>query len=135
MYDSYSSTTSVDPATAGAIGAMLVVYWVAIMIYAVLAIIGLWKTFTKAGKPGWGALIPIYNTILILECAGKPIWWILLLFIPFVNIVILIIVMLDLAKAFGKSTVFAIFGLIIFSPIGFLMLGFGSAKYTKPAVA
>jgi len=128
-----TTTTSVDPATSAALGVFFAIYMVFVFSIALMSFIGLWKTFSKAGKPGWGALIPIYNTILLLEVAGKPIWWFLLFMIPFVNLVILIIVSLEIAKVFGKSATFAVFGLILFSPIGFLMLGFGKSIYTKPA--
>lgn len=130
MYD-YSSTTYVttDPASTAALTAFFTTYFIVILAVAVIMIVALWRIFTKAGKPGWGALIPLYNTYLIIKTAGKPGWWLLLLFIPFVNIVVLILVELALAEAFGKSVVFAIFGLIIFKPIGYLMLAFGSAKY------
>ncbi|MBN1326558.1 MAG: signal peptidase I, partial [Candidatus Cloacimonetes bacterium] len=82
----------------------------------------------KAGKPGWGCIIPIYNVILQMEIAGRPGWWFLLMFIPGVNIVISIIVLLDIAKAFGKGTGFGI-GLILLGFIFFPILAFGDAKY------
>jgi hypothetical protein len=99
----------------------------------------MWKVFEKAGEKGWKVLIPLYNTWVLLEIAGKPGWWIIWFLIPIVNFVVLIIVSLELAKRFKKSAVFAIFGLVIFPYIGYLMLGFGDAKYDgnkyKPAVA
>jgi Family of unknown function (DUF5684) len=94
----------------------------------VVVIAGLWMTFTKAGKPGWGAIIPIYNAILLLQIAGRPIWWIILLFIPLVNVVIGIIVSLDIAKNFGKGVGFGI-GLALLGFIFYPILGFGSAQY------
>jgi len=99
------------------------------LIFAVLVIAGLWKTFQKASKPGWGAIIPIYNIYLILKVAGRPGWWILLYLIPIVGLIVHIVVSLDVAKAFGKSAAFGIIGLWLFSAIGFLILGFGDAKY------
>ncbi len=133
MYD-YSTTTvtTTDPGAAAAVVAFMTAYFLVILVVGIIMIVALWKIFTKAGRPGWGALIPLYNTYLMIETAGKPGWWLLLLFIPFVNIVVIIMVMLALAQAFGKSTVFAIFGLMIFSPIGMLMLAFGDAKYQLP---
>lgn len=125
----YTTTTTTSSANAGAIGAVLVIYWLLILVVAILAIAGMWKTFAKAGKPGWAAIVPIYNIIVMLEIINRPLWWILLFFIPFVNFIVYIIIALDMAKAFGKSTAFGIFGLWIFSFIGYLMLGFGSAKY------
>ena len=99
------------------------------LVVAVLVIAGMWKVFTKAGKPGWAAIIPIYNTIVLLQIAGKPIWWIVLLFIPIVNIVIAVMVMISVAKAFGKGTGFAL-GLLFLSPIFIPILGFSDAQYT-----
>jgi hypothetical protein len=98
----------------------------------VLLVASMWKVFTKAGKPGWASIVPIYNTIVQLEIVGRPIWWIILLLIPFVNIVVAIILMFDLAKSFGKGTGFGL--LLLFLPfIAFPMLAFGDAKYVGPA--
>ncbi|MFD8498665.1 DUF5684 domain-containing protein [Amycolatopsis sp. NPDC059657] len=91
-----------------------------------------WKVFAKAGQPGWAVLIPFYNTYIMLKIAGRPGWWLVLYIVPFVNLVIAIIVMLDVAKSFGKDTVFAIFGLILFPFVGMPMLAFGSAQYIGP---
>lgn len=94
----------------------------------VLVIAGLWKIFTKAGKPGWAAIIPIYNTIVLLEISGKPIWWIILMLIPCVNIIVSLLVFIDLAKAFGQGVGFAI-GLILLPFVFFPLLGFGDYRY------
>jgi hypothetical protein len=99
-----------------------------------LVLIGAWKVFTKAGKPGWAVIIPIYNAIVLLEICGRPIWWILLMLIPCVNVVIQLIVSFDLAKSFGKGPVFGI-GLWLFGCIFVPVLGFGSAQYQGPAAA
>ena len=101
------------------------------LAFIVVLIVAMWKTFEKAGKPGWASLIPIYNTIVMLEIIGRPIWWFLLLFIPFVNIVIGIMILNGISKSFGKGTGFTL-GLIFLSPIFFLILGFGDAKYIGP---
>jgi hypothetical protein len=96
----------------------------------IVSIIALWKVFTKAGQPGWASIIPIYNTYILIKIAERPGWWLLLLLIPFVNLVVAVILTFDIAKRFGKGPAFAIFGLIIFSLIGWLILGYGDAKYT-----
>lgn len=111
---------------------VLVVTFVLLLAIAVLLVAGMWKMFAKAGRPGWAALIPIYNTIVMLEIVGRPAWWIFLMFVPFVNIFVLVIVMLDLAKSFGKSSAFAV-GLILLTSIFVMILGFGSATYLGPA--
>ncbi len=91
-------------AGAGAAAAVLggmVCYMVVMLAIAIVVIAGMWKTFDKAGKPGWAAIIPIYNIIVLLEIVGRPIWWIILYLLPCVNIVVAIIVSIDLAKSFG----------------------------------
>lgn len=101
---------------------------------AILMIVSMWKVFEKAGKPGWAAIVPIYNTIVMLQIAGKPIWWIVLFLIPLVNFVVAIIALIAFAKTFEKGTGFALG--CVFLPFIFLpMLAFGDAQYTAPAEA
>ena len=104
---------------------MLIVLWLTV---ALVSLAGIWRTYQKANQPGWAALIPIYNLVVLLRIVGRPLWWIVLMLIPLVNIVVLIIVAIDLAKAFGKSGAFAA-GLIFLGPIFYCILGFGSARY------
>ena len=96
----------------------------------VMVFAGLWKLFAKAGKPGWAAIVPIYNTCMMIDIAGKPIWWILLMFIPVVNIVVSVIVTIGLAKNFGRGTG-TVIGLIFLPMIFLLILGYGSAEYNR----
>ena len=106
--------------------------FVSFLFFAVwiVTIVWLWKIFEKAGKPGWGALIPIYNLILWLEIVRRPGWWIILIVIvPFANIICSIIVIFDLAKSFGKGVGYG-FGLLFLPLIFFPMLGFSDAEYT-----
>ena len=59
-----------------AAGAAVVAGLVFFFIYLaaiILTIAGIWKMFAKAGKPGWAAIVPIYNIIVLLEIVGKPI--------------------------------------------------------------
>ncbi len=118
-------------AVAAGVGLVFLVLYLSIIV---LVIAGMWKTFAKAGQPGWGCIIPIYNTYLMTKIAGRPWWWLLLFFIPFVNIIFAIILMVDIAKSFGKGVGFAV-GMILLSPIFFCILGFGSAEYQGPAAA
>lgn len=109
--------------------ALIVVYLVVI----VLMIAALWRIFTKAGKPGWAAIIPLYNYYVWLQIIGRPGWWLILLFIPFVNLVVLIMMYLELAQVFGKDTLFGC--LMIILPIIFIpVLAFGDARYQGPLV-
>jgi hypothetical protein len=88
--------------------------------------------FVKAGKPGWAAIIPIYNFFVLMDVAGKPWWWALLMLVPVVNIVIMILTAIAVAHAFARSTLFGVC-LAVLGPIFFPILGFGGAKYVGPA--
>ncbi len=101
------------------------------LVFIVLMIASVWKVFTKAGQPGWAAIIPIYNVIVLLKIIGKPWWWILGFLIPIVNFIVMILMAVGLAKVFGKGTGFAI-GLILLGVIFYPILAFGDATYTAP---
>jgi len=105
-----------------------------VFLVLILILASLWKVFTKAGKPGWGCIVPIYNVILLLEIAGKPLWWVILLFIPLVSIVVAILVSIEVGKAFGKSTAFGL-GLALLPFVFYPVLGFGSAQYQGAKVS
>ncbi|HEY8241017.1 MAG TPA: DUF5684 domain-containing protein, partial [Kiritimatiellia bacterium] len=99
----------------------------------VLAIVSLWKIYTKAGQPGWASIVPIYNVIVLFKIAGKPGWWFFLLLLPIVNIVILVITYIALAKNFGKGGGFAA-GLILLPIIFLPILAFSDAQYQGSGV-
>ncbi|MEI6091574.1 MAG: DUF5684 domain-containing protein [bacterium] len=101
------------------------------LIIGAICIVAYWVIFKKAGEPGWAAIVPIYNIYTMLKIVGKPWWWMLLLIIPFVNIVIGIMVIGLTAKVFGKSVGFA-FGLFFLPFIFFPILAWGDAKYIGP---
>jgi hypothetical protein len=130
----------------GAAAAFLIVMWIVMLAFAVLAIIGLWKTFNKAGLPGWAAIIPFYNEYNIVKLSNRPVFffWIilgcsLLAWIPFIGwlliigiLVLWVFMALDIAANFGQGTGFAIL-LIIFPQIMLLILGFGSYEFRRIA--
>ena len=89
-------------------------------ILSIIMLISYWKMFKKAQKPGWAALIPIYNFIVMLEIAGMSWVYIFLLFIPVANFIVLIMMNMKIATKFKKSSAFGIgmtFIPIIFIPM------------------
>lgn len=118
-------------AVAALFGAMMC-YMVFILAILILVIAGMWKVFDKAGKPGWAAIVPIYNIIVMLEIVGRPLWWIVLFLIPCVQWIAMIIVGIDLAKSFGRGPGFGI-GLALLGFIFFPILGFGKSQYLGPS--
>lgn len=109
------------------LGAFAII-WLAIVV---LLIASMWKIFTKAGKPGWAAIVPIYNLVVLLEITGKPTWWIILFIIPTVNIVFLIMMYHSLSLSFGKDAGFTV-GLILLGIVFLPILAFGDATYIGP---
>ena len=103
----------------------------AAILMVILCFAGLWRVFVKAGKPGWGALIPIYNYFCMFEIAWGNGLWFLLMFIPIVNTIVGMMLLIKLAESFGKGYLFGI-GLILLSPIFICILGFDSSEYIGP---
>jgi ABC-type sulfate transport system permease subunit len=124
-----------DPYTAGYfIGIFMAVLLIPMLIVWVISVVGMWRVYEKAGKPGWASIIPIYNVIVMLEIIGKPMLWLLLLLIPCVNIVVGIWMINLLSKSYGQSEGFTI-GLIFLPFIFYPVLGFGNYRYLGPAGA
>ena len=119
------------------LGLFLAIYGVVFLIAMalnIIVIIGQWKIFVKAGKPGWASIIPIYSTIVMLDIIKRPVWWIaLLLLVPGASLVLGIMMAMDLAQCFGKSQGWGVGMLWLLSFIGYPMLGFGKDTYTAPA--
>jgi hypothetical protein len=102
------------------------------LVFVVATVAGLWKVFAKAGQPGWAAIIPIYNAVVMLQIAKKPVWWIILFLVPIVNFVIAILVAIEIAKRFKQGAGFGV-GMAFLPFIFYPMLGFGSSTYQGSA--
>ena len=138
MQDSLYSTPTTHAATSSAgsysagSASVLVVFALVFVLLGILFLVGAWKMYKKAGKPGWAAIVPIYNVLVLCEIIGRPWWWLVLMFVPFISLIVSAIMAIDQAKAFGKSTAFGIVAMWLFPVVGTLMLGFGSAQYVGP---
>lgn len=137
---------------------LVATYVVVAVAYLVLVIVGNWKIFSKAGKPGWGAIVPVYNEYLpfkIAEGTGTTFWislvaqivsgitfalyqknggavlLIVALIASIVSLVLWVRMNVLLARSFGKGVGFGIC-LLLFPFICTLILGFGSARYLGP---
>ncbi len=133
MYDDYSSVAQIsDPAMGMFTFVFFMLYLAIVWAYCIPMIIGMWQMFKKAGYEGWKSLIPIYNNYIMLKIVRRPAWWLILYLIPFVNIIVMIIVSINLSKAFGKDPVFAV-GLILLPPVFYCILGFDKSVYTLKA--
>ena len=133
MYNYSYTTTKLDSSEAlgDVFAAVGVGTWIFSIVVMVVAIIAMWKVFTKAGEEGWKSIIPIYNTIVLFKIAGLNPLMVLLYLVPVANIVVTILLYINLAKAFGKGGGFAA-GLIFLNTIFMLILGFGDSQYVGP---
>lgn len=130
--DSIATTSDLSDAQVAGIYSMVGIWGALYLAILVVILVAHWKIFVKAGQAGWKSLIPFYNAYVLLQIVGRPGWWLLLFLVPFINIVIAVIVAIDLAKSFGRSEVFGIVALFLFSLVGYVMLAFGKDKYLGP---
>ena len=107
----------------GAVLGILAFIYILCIAVSIFTIVCNWKVFKKAGKHGWESIIPIYNTIVLLEITKLPMWYLVLFFVPIGNIVVLFLIYLELAKKFGQSSAFGI-GLVFLTPIFMAILAF-----------
>lgn len=107
----------------------MMLFLIIYLAFVVFIIASIWKTFEKANEPGWASIVPFYNYYIMGKITGVKNWW--LIFIPLVNIYIVFVIMIAMAKSFGKQTGFGI-GLAFLGFIFFPILGFGDATYIGP---
>jgi len=109
------------------------IYLILNIIFFILSIVGLWAIFEKAGQKGWAILIPFYNFYIWLKIIKKPIWWYIFLLIPFINVFVVLLMIVEVAKCFGKYGLGAQ-ALAVLFPFAYLpYLGFSSKEhYTDP---
>lgn len=124
----YSYTVGQGASLLGMFSGIFILFLILGIALSIFSIVASWKLFTKAGKPGWASLIPIYNIYIMCEIAEKEWWYMLLLIVPIVNIYANFVIYDGIAKKFGKSTGFTI-GMMFLPLIFFPILAFGNAKY------
>jgi len=130
-----------DAAVAGGILALLGAFMFVFVLVGLVVVIGMWKTFSKAGQPGWAAIIPIYNLVVLFRIAGQSGWLALAILLNFIPVIgglawlgIVIWNHVNVSKRFGHGVGFAL-GLVFLAPIFWLILGFGSSKYVGDQAA
>lgn len=123
-----SSTIAFAPLQSDAATGVSVVFFLIVLALAAVFIAGGWKMLAKAGEPGWGIIIPIYNTYLLLKIGGNSGWWLLAFLIPLVNLYALYKLASGLSEAFGQGAGFTV-GLFLLPGIFHAILGFGDYQY------
>ncbi len=130
-----------DAAVAGGILALLGAFMFVFALVGLVVLVGMWKTFSKAGQPGWAAIIPVYNLVVLFRVAGQSGWLALTFLLNFIPVIgglawlgIVIWNHVNVSKRFGHGVGFAL-GLVFLAPIFWLILGFGSSKYVGDQAA
>lgn len=121
----------------------LLIFFVIILITYILSVVGLWKMFQKADRPGWHALIPIYNTYVLCIIAGVSPWWLVIsiisslvvAFVPilsilssFISIYFGVLLAVSVSRSFGKEDIYAL-GIYFLPFIFYMIIGLGDSKY------
>ncbi|NJB72266.1 signal peptidase I [Saonia flava] len=75
-----------------------------ILIIQVIHFLGTWKLYVKAGRKAWEAAIPVYNAIVLMQIINRPKWWVILLFIPIINLLMFPVVWVETIRSFGKNS-------------------------------
>ena len=130
LNNTYNSplTSSSSSGTSTGVFIFFVVLYALVILFSIIT---MWKLNKKAGKSGWAAVVPFYNIWVYAEVAGRPGWWGFLLFVPFVNIPIFLILILDIGQKFGKDNVFIAWLLCLLPIVGYPILAFGKSKYDR----
>lgn len=90
------------------------------LVVQVIHFLGTWKLYKKAGREAWEALVPVYNAVILMKIIHRPWWWVILLFIPVVNLIMFPVVWVETIRSFGRRStletwlVVLTFGLYIF---------------------
>lgn len=100
------------------------------VLLGLVMLASVWRVFSKAGEPGWAALIPIFNLYTLVKISGKPTWWLVLFFVPVANLVAWIVISMAVAERFGKEMLFGL-GLCFLGFIFYPLLAFGDAQYEE----
>ena len=88
-----------------------------VLIIQIVHFLGTWKLYKAAGEPPWKAIVPIYNAIVLLKIIHRPKWWVLLLFLPVINLMMFMVLWVDIVKHFGKNK--PTDGLLAIATLGF----------------
>jgi hypothetical protein len=141
QYDYSTGADAASGAMAGGIlaafaGAMFLIFIIGIAVYVYMAIC-LMKMAKKTNTDnGWFAWIPILNLILLIWISKKPMWWIILFFIPIANIVAMIVIWMAVAEQMGKPSWV---GVLMIVPIANLIipgyLAFSKSETAQPTAS
>lgn len=84
-----------------------------ILLVQVIHFLGTWKLYVKAGRKAWEAAVPIYNAIVLMQIINRPKWWVILLFIPIINLLMFPVIWVETIRSFGRSTLWESWAVVL----------------------
>ena len=109
---------------------MAIIQWFAFFILIqIIHFLGTWKLYVLAGRKIWEAILPIYNGIILLKIIRRPSWWVILLFIPVINLIMFPVIWVETIRSFGKKSNLSVFFSII--SLGFYIYFLNYSKKTR----
>lgn len=110
----------------------LMQWFIFILIIQVIHGLGTWKLYIKAGRQAWEAFVPVYNGVVLMKIINRPVWWVILLFLPVVNLIMLIVVWVETARSFGKNSYLdTLLAVITFGFYNFYLNYIADVEYVK----
>ncbi|WP_025741443.1 signal peptidase I [Aquimarina pacifica] len=79
-------------------------WFIFFLILQVIHFLGTWKLYIKAGRKAWEAIIPVYNAVILMKIINRPWWWVILLFVPVINVIMIPVIWVETIRSFGKNT-------------------------------
>ena len=75
-----------------------------ILLIQLIHFLGTWKLYVKAGRKAWEAAVPVYNAIVLMKIIRRPAWWVILLFIPIINLLMFPVIWVETIRSFGRNS-------------------------------
>ncbi|WP_178984793.1 signal peptidase I [Winogradskyella helgolandensis] len=79
-------------------------WFIFILIIQIIHGLATWKLYIKAGRKAWEAFVPIYNAVVLMKIISRPWWWVILMFLPIVNLIMIPAVWVETARAYSKDS-------------------------------
>lgn len=79
-------------------------WFLVFIIVQIIHFAGTWKLYRAAGRKSWEALVPVYNGIILMKIINRPRWWVILLFIPIVNLIMFPVIWVETLRSFGRNS-------------------------------
>ncbi|SDR94615.1 signal peptidase I [Gramella sp. MAR_2010_147] len=88
-------------------------WFIFFLLLQVVHFLGTWKLYQRAGRKAWEAAIPVYNAVILMKIINRPWWWVVLMFIPIVNLIIIPVIWVETIRSFGRHSTAETFAVIL----------------------